>query len=254
MEEIDYIARPSSSQSRTESELSATESSIDTQDNQNKQRVRVIDDTNEIAQMDEVFEAVIIAQEADPGFLGFDDDFVTQEDKHKSKREKRQSKQVLQELKSVLVGKQKEWEVREARAVARQKNVDNEDVDSKITDEDRNTETEGYLSVPQSFMKTNILGKYSILFSNNKKPPISSIAGLSQETDSDAESIRSDTNTIKSPESESKQLEDSLNGYENPDYSVSSTARTLSDSSDSNMSDAEVDIIHDYNNSTYDEL
>ena len=30
------------------------------------------------------------------------------------------------------------------------------------------------------------------------------IVGLSQETDSDAESIRSDTNTIKSPESESK--------------------------------------------------
>ena len=60
---------------------------------------------------------------------------------------------------------------------------------------------------------------------------------MSQETDSDAESIRSDTNTIKSPESESKQFEDSLNNY--------STARTLSDSSDSNMSDAEVDIIND---------
>jgi molybdopterin converting factor small subunit len=109
--------------------------------------------------MDEVFEAVIVAQDADPGFLGFDDDFVTQEEKHKSKREKRQSKQVLQELKSVLVGKQKEWEVREARAVARQNNVDKKDEDTKLTDEDHNTETEGYLSVPQSLMKTNILGK-----------------------------------------------------------------------------------------------
>ena len=109
--------------------------------------------------MDEVFEAVIVAHDAEPGFLGFDDDFVTQEEKHKSKREKRQSKQVLQELKGVLVGKQKEWEVREARAVARQKNVDKEDEDTKLTDEDHNTETEGYLSVPQSLMKTNILGK-----------------------------------------------------------------------------------------------
>ena len=73
---------------------------------------------------------------------------------------------------------------------------------------------------------------------------------MSQETDSDAESIRSDTNTIKSPESESKQFEDSLN----PASSVSSTARTVSDSSDSNMSDAEVDIIHDYTNITDDNV
>ena len=33
-----------------------------------------------------------------------------------------------------------------------------------------------------------------------------------------------------------------------------SITRTVSDSSDSNMSDAEVDIIHDYNNLTDDEL
>ena len=89
VEEIEYIARPGSSRSMDESEQSATESSVDTQDNHHKQRVRVIDDTNEIAQMDEVFEA-FIARDIDPSFLGFDDDFVTQEEKRKSTKEKKQ--------------------------------------------------------------------------------------------------------------------------------------------------------------------
>ena len=169
VEEIDYIGRPGSSRSMTESELSATESSIDTQDNHNKQQDRVIDDTNEIAQMDEVFEA-FIAQDIDPSFLGFDDDFVTQEKAQNPKIEKKQSKSVLREKKHVLDGKQKEWEVREARAVARQENVDKEDGDTfdnnvginsepeKIV-EDKSTATNGYLSVPTSLLKTNILGK-----------------------------------------------------------------------------------------------
>ena len=73
-------------------------------------------------------------------------------------------------MKSVLVSKQKEWEVREARAMARQAKVDQED-DEDIDDidglkqnlegtnrADPNTK-EGHLSVPQSLMKTNILGK-----------------------------------------------------------------------------------------------
>ena len=119
VEEIDFIGRPGSSRSMNESELSATESTIDTEDNHNKQQVRDIDDTNEIAQMAEVFEA-FIAQDIDPSFLGFDDDFLTQVETQKPMKEK----EVLQELKSVLDGKQKEWEVREARAVARQKRVD----------------------------------------------------------------------------------------------------------------------------------
>jgi len=251
VEEIDYIARPNSSRSIEESEQSATESSVDTQDNLTKQRIRIIDDENEIAHMDEIFEA-FITRDKDQSFLGFDDDFVTPEEKKKSKKEKRQSKKVLQELKTVLVGKQKEWEVREARAMARQAKVDQGDEDNFVQHdalkneasnniEDKIPETDGYLSVPRSFIKTNILG-------------------LSQETDSDAESIRSDTNTIKSPESESKCFDDSLNGFhdskssntiskqsEGPAdaWSLSSLAsRTLSDSSDSNMSDVEVDKSH----------
>ena len=174
VEEIDYIARPSSSRSITESELSATESSIDTQDNQNKQRVTFIDDTDEVSHMDEVFEAFIASRDISQEVLGFDDDFVTEEEKQKSKREKRQSKKVLEELKGVLVGKQKEWEVREARAMARQKNVVSEDEDStqniavvKSKIEDQDTETEGYLSVPKSLMTTNILGKLPYILHTN---------------------------------------------------------------------------------------
>ena len=109
----DFIGRPGSSRSMNESELSAIESTIDTEDNHNKKQV-----ITQIAQMAEVFEA-FIAQDIDPSFLGFDDDFLTQVETQKPMKEK----EVLQELKSVLDGKQKEWEVREARAVARQKRV-----------------------------------------------------------------------------------------------------------------------------------
>ena len=178
VEEIDFIGRPGSSRSMTESELSATESSIDTQDNHKKQQDRVIDDTNEIAQMDKVFEA-FIAQDIDPSFLGFDDDFVTQEEAQKPKKEKKQSNKVLRELESVLDGKQKEWEVSEAKAVARQENVDKEDGNTFDKNEefnsepeknvkDQSTATNGYLSVPTSLLKTNILGTicklYRIIF------------------------------------------------------------------------------------------
>ena len=161
VEEIDYIARPSSSRSMTESELSATESSVDVQDNHEKQGVKVIDDSKEIAQMDEVFEA-FIAQDLNPNDFGFEDDFVSAEEKQKSKREMKQSKRVLEELKSVLIGKEKEFEVREARAVARQQKVEKED-DESIHDQvksaaDTSVETDGFLSVPKSLMTTNILG------------------------------------------------------------------------------------------------
>ena len=47
---------------------------------------------------------------------------------------KRQSKQVLEELKGVLIGKQEEWKIREAQAVARNV-VNEEDVKEKINKE-----------------------------------------------------------------------------------------------------------------------
>ena len=127
--------------------------------------------------------------------LGFDDDFVTKDDEAETKKasEKKHSKKVLQELKSVLVVKQQEMEAREARAIARQARVNSVDGDNlQLTKEDidnHNEKTGGdeeeegenneYLEVPKSLVQTNILG-------------------LSQETDSDAESIDSDTNTVRS--------------------------------------------------------
>ena len=125
--------------------------------------------------------------------LGFDNDFVTKDDEAETKKasEKKHSKKVLQELKSVLVVKQQEMEAREARAIARQARVNSVDGDNlQLTKEDIDNhnektgeEVEGenneYLEVPRSLVQTNILG-------------------LSQETDSDAESIDSDTNTVRS--------------------------------------------------------
>ena len=118
VEEIDCIARPRSSISMEESEQSATESSIDAQDNHIQQIERDTDETNEIAKMDEVFEA-FLAQDVDPSFLGFDDNFVTQEIKNDTRNMKKQ------DLKSVHC--HKETEVREARPMARQLRIDKED-------------------------------------------------------------------------------------------------------------------------------
>ena len=164
VEEIDYIARPESSRSMTEAELSATESSVDTEEQRTKHQGSKSDDTDEIARMYKVFES-FIAQDIDPSFLSFDDDFVTQEEINKSKREKKQSKQILQELKGALVDKETKWEVREGRTVARQENVNDEDeihrskLDSSEVVDDPSTETNGFLSVPKSLLITNILGK-----------------------------------------------------------------------------------------------
>ena len=230
VEEIDYIARPASARSMTESELSATESSVDIHDNLKKQQSRGVDDKTEIAQMDEVFQA-FIAQDTD---LSFDDDFVPQTDTKKSKKGKKQSNKIAKEMKSAFVQKESFKDVREVRSIARQQNVDKKDEESIGVDTDSigdpSTDTNGFLSVPKSLIKTNILGMISkqiMLFSL-----ISSFTGLSQETDSDAESIRSDTNTVKSNDSDP--IENGFDDHRN------SLTRTVSDSSDSNMSDAEV--------------
>ena len=144
----------------TGSELSATESSIDTHDNQVIREKKIIDDSHEIAQMDEVFEA-FISQDIDLSALGFDDDFVTQDDKIKAKKAKKQSTRVINELKSALICRQQEFEVRESRAVARQNKIDNDDYQEHLdnNDSEANKNTEGYLSVPKSLIKTNILGE-----------------------------------------------------------------------------------------------
>merc|ERR1719234_1111119 len=89
-----------------------------------EQTVHVIDEKAEVKHMDEVFEAFISARNVDPSELGFEDNFISKEEVERCKASERQSKRVVRELKSVLVGKQKEWERREARAMARQQRVD----------------------------------------------------------------------------------------------------------------------------------
>jgi hypothetical protein len=154
-----------------------------------------------------VFEAFIASRDFEPEQLGFEDDFIEAE---RGRASHRQSKKVLRELKVVLVGKQKEWEVREARAIARQAGVDLADdedawpsggADSSKWEAAWPTGAEavavqsgspeevaengvsrvngsGHLEVPRSMVRSNILG-------------------LSQETNSDAESVRSDTDTVR---------------------------------------------------------
>ena len=56
---------------------------------------------------------------------------VEEEDKKNGKKNK-QSRKVLKELKTVLVSKKKEWEVREARALARQNGEDYDDTYSEV--------------------------------------------------------------------------------------------------------------------------
>ena len=79
--------------------------------------ITLIPENKEIKHYDEVFEAFI--KDSDHKLLNKDDQEDMQEAKEKLKDSK-QTKKVLRELKSVLVGKQREWKVREEKALARQ--------------------------------------------------------------------------------------------------------------------------------------
>ena len=74
-------------------------------------KVRVIDAAAEVKHMDEVFEEFIASHDYEPAELGFEDDFITREEVERREASQKQSKRVLTELKTVLVGKQREWEV-----------------------------------------------------------------------------------------------------------------------------------------------
>jgi len=77
---------------------------------------KVLSETETVDHFDEVFEAYIPYGTLISTMCG---NGVEEEDKKNGKKNK-QSRKVLKELKTVLVSKQKEWEVREARALARQ--------------------------------------------------------------------------------------------------------------------------------------
>ena len=85
---------------------------------QAKQRYKVITEVDQVTHVDEVFEA-FIDRDA-PAMDCLAADVMSEEEKKKTGLEKKQSRKVLQELKTVLVSKQEEWKVREARALARQ--------------------------------------------------------------------------------------------------------------------------------------
>ena len=105
--EIDTLGRPSSVS--LPSSLAASPASDPIEPEETK--VRVIDDAAEVKHMDEVFEAFIASHDYEPAELGFEDDFITREEVAMSEASQKQSKRVLRELKTVLVGKQREWEV-----------------------------------------------------------------------------------------------------------------------------------------------
>lgn len=247
--EIDSLGRPGSSRSCTSSsrcessDLSASSPISATEDFQDK--AKVIDEKTEIAHMDEVFEAFIASHDYDPETLGFDDDFVAKEDVEKNKASKKQSKKVLNELKTVLVGKQREWEVREARAIARQAKVDI--VDGRDEAQNENENEDNLNGHDEKIIEDIEPNRFSLQLPKSLYQ--SNILGLSQETDSDAESIRSDTNTIKSPNTESR--DDELNNVHwtgsNGDFTplTSKLSNRLSSSEDdSHCSDSELEKSH----------
>ena len=222
--EMEVMARPGSSSSDLsssskgskhlgEADDSVTEDSLDAATAE-----LTTDETEEIAHMDEVFEA-FISHDFKINGLGFEDDFVPYEEKLK---ESKQSKRVMSELKSVLNVRMRDTEERESKALQRQKKIDDEVVC------DRAECGAGDLS--KSLVSTNILGQ-------------------SQETDSDAASIRSDTSTVKSQE-RAPALTNGVHRRSNGrcpgdtqsvcSLSVSVSSRTLSDNSDTNLSEAEV--------------
>ena len=122
---------------------------IEKEKKNNDSKKIIISENDEIRHEDEVFEAEIKKE--------LSGDEQLEEDKSNevkiNTKQKKQSKKVLNELKSVLVGKQKEWRVREGRALARQRGeeyVESSDVEDvtnyKLTEEDLKSFRESHLS------------------------------------------------------------------------------------------------------------
>ena len=213
VEEMEVMARPGSSNSDTRSSTSDTSSRLKDTAEPSSQDDQIVDENEEIAHMDEVFEAFISHDFSVEG-LGFEDDFVPREPQ--TGKEAKQSKRVLTELKSVLNGRMKETEVREAKALSRQNGIEENGVRPQHEDPSK------------SLMTTNILG-------------------LSQETDTDADSILSDTNTIKSGDLVASNGHARASNGRCPgetqsvcSLTISVSSRTMSGSSGDNRSDVEV--------------
>ena len=113
-----------------ESKIKIQSEMVDSTKDEQDGNITLITESKEIERYDEVFEAFIKA--SDRTILDHDDKEDIQEVKVKLK-ESKQTKKVLRELKSVLVGKQLEWKVREEKALARQ-NGDILSIETKTED------------------------------------------------------------------------------------------------------------------------
>ena len=213
VEEMEVMARPGSSSNSSSTSDTASSRPRDTrEESPHDNDEGLLDENEEIAHMDQVFEAFISHDFSVEG-LGFEDDFVPRE--APTGKEAKQSKRVLTELKSVLNGRLKETEAREAKALSRQNGIEENG-------------TRSHEDPSKSLVTTNILGQ-------------------SQETDSDADSILSDTNTIKSgdPGVSNGHTRASNGRCQGETQSVCSlslsvSSRTVSGSSEDNRSDVEV--------------
>ena len=117
-------------------------------------KIIVIKEDDEIRHEDEVFEAFIKKDiSTDEG-----NEDEKRIDEGKNKNDKKQSRRVLTELKTVLVEKQKEWRVREGKAIARQKGVEyvEDKVEYSLSESDLRTFRQAHLSDDESSSMENI--------------------------------------------------------------------------------------------------
>jgi len=186
VEEIEHVARPRS--------VNSTKSSASSEDlNVQKNNATVnhetdIKENDEIAHMDEVFEAFISHDFKIDG-LGFEDDFVPK----KMEGEKKQSRRVMTELKHVLNGRKIETDQREAKALSRQRGFE-----------------EGFYST-----ENGCENGWHPEFQTGTSKMIEQISGVGS-------SVQAETQSLCS-------------------VSISLSSKTLSESSEENLSDAEVD-------------
>ena len=104
----------------------------------------ILNENDEIRHEDEVFEAFIKRENSDDENI--DDLFVNEV--QTNTKERSHSRKVLTELKTVLVGKQREWKVREDKALARKRGEEyvEDEVDYKLTEKDLRNFRESHLS------------------------------------------------------------------------------------------------------------
>jgi len=102
----------------------------------------ILNENDEILHEDEVFEAFIKKEMCEAK----EDEKVLED--RAVKKDQKQSRRVLSELKTVLVEKQKEWRVREGKAIARQRGVEyvEDNVDYSLCPSDLRTFRQAHLS------------------------------------------------------------------------------------------------------------